>query len=407
MSYVIHFWERPVPSTLAEANTLHETLSATQGPSPKVFRVLADQLHRASAALFGGEEGAFEGLELEPNGGPVLSLGLHSKWLDQLHPIATREALALGLVMFDDQAATCLHPNGHLLTPEGRTPLKLDDWAPLPLEPAGTPVPPVRQARALVPTEDILQWRRERDAHPLFQVAAKAERVGDIDPSPVDLWWLQGRATRMLLPWLQQQGFEDLTRGETLRFARMTPAGLQTLTLDVGEILSSPGLTGTVVRLNYHLEAWLPADLNTALGARTQIYLEMPPHEALAWTAREAASDMTCRVRHRGDLERLLRSLRDVLTHEILPLFNACRTPAGLMACVREPERVATRLRYSPTVLALAHWEGAPDFHALFLGQWKRAQRDGAMSNAYIWTAQALRALPALFGALPRARPGP
>lgn len=404
MSYVIHFWESPLPSTLAEANAQHETLSSAKGPAPRALEVLARQLRRASAAAFDGDEGVFEGLEIDALEGPVLSLGLPSRLLDQLRPIALREALALGLVMFDDQAAQCLHPNGHLLTPEGRQPLKLDDWAPLALTPVDTPVPPVRHARALVPTEAILAWRTERAAHPLFQMAAKAERVGDIDPGPVDTWWLQGRATRQLLPWLQQQGFEDLTQGETMLFSRMTPAGLQSLTLAFNDILSSPGLTGPVVRLNYRLEPWLPAALADAVQSRGDVYLEIPPHEALAWTARESGSDMTCQVRRRGDLERFLRSLREVLSQEILPLFNACRTPAGILACVREPDRFPTRLRYSPTVLGLAHWEGAADFYALFLAQWKRAQRADALSNAYIWTAQALRAQPGLFGAMQRAQ---
>lgn len=407
MSYVIHFWDSPVPSTLAEANALHEKLSSAQGPAPRAFQALAQQLRRASAAAFDGDEGAFDGLEDEHFDSPVLSLGLPSRWLDQLRPIALREALALGLVMFDDQAATCLHPNGHLLTPEGRQPLKLDDWAPLPLPRAEAAVPPARNARALVPTEAILAWRTERAANPLFQMAAKAERVGDIDPSPIDTWWLQGRATRQLLPWLKQHGFEDLTQGETMLFSRMTPAGLQSLTLAFNDILSSPGLTGPVVRLNYRLEPWLPAALADAVQSRGDVYLEIPPHEALAWTAREPASDMTCQVRRRGDLERLLRSLREVLSQEILPLFNACRTPAGILACVREPDRFPTRLRYSPTVLGLAHWEGAPDFYALFLDQWKRAQRAGALSNAYLWTAQALRARPGLFGAMPGTHPKP
>lgn len=410
MSYVIHVWQRPLPGTLAEANILHTQLSKTRGAAPDVFKVFAAHVRRAATAALGSAAADIDGIEHDRFTSPVLNLGLPTRWLAPLQALVAREALALGLVLFDAQAGTCLHPNGHLLTADGHQPLPLEDWAPLPLPTASAAVPPTRHSRALVPTEAILTWRAERAAQPSFQEASSARRVGEIDPRPIDGPWVQGRATQQLLPWLRQHGFEDLTESDETSFKRMTPAGLQTLQLRFQDLTGGTGSAGTVLRLAYRLEPWLPASLQACISSDGggPIPLEPPPHQALAWAAPEAnhgtASTTTCHVRNRGELELLLRGLREVLRQEVFPLFDACRTPAGILACVRQTQELPAALRHATAVVALAHWAGAPDFHALLLSQWRRAMRADAVSNAYLRAAQGLRAQPGLFGAMPQAQ---
>ncbi len=406
MSHVIHVWQRPLPGSLAEANILHTQLSKTRGAAPDVFKVFAAHVRRAATAALGSAAADIDGIEHDRFTSPVLNLGLPTRWLAPLQELVAREALALGLVVFDAQAGTCLHPNGHLLTADGHQPLPLEDWTPSPLPTASAAVPPTRHSRALVPTEAILAWRAERAAQPSFQEASSARRVGEIDPRPIDGPWVQGRATQQLLPWLRQHGFEDLTESDELTFKRMTPAGLQTLQLRFQHLTGGTGLTGPVLRLAYRLEPWLPAALQACIDSDGggPIALEPPPHQALAWTDPESNRTTACRVRNRGELELLLRGLREVLRQEVFPLFDACRTPAGILACVRDTQ--ATPLRHATTVLALAHWEGAADFHTLLLSQWKRAMRADAISNAYLRAAQGLRGQPGLFGAMPQAKAG-
>jgi hypothetical protein len=127
MSYIIHIWETPVPSTVEEAEALHQQLASQKAPQNPKFITLASKL----TACFPGDtamndddddavwtDGAIDGL----TGQPVYGIGVRTDALERVLPVLLRLARDSQLVVYDMQAARLYRPDGRImgLTGEAR-----------------------------------------------------------------------------------------------------------------------------------------------------------------------------------------------------------------------------------------------------------------------------------------------
>jgi hypothetical protein len=131
MSYVLHLWEHPVPASVAEADQIHTRLSAERtGQNPK-FVELAKRLtgrYPCMTALEedddGFEEVAWSDGPLDgETDSPVYSVGVQPAMLGKVVPFVAATAGALGLLVYDMQAAEVHLPGGRVLTLPGRKPV--------------------------------------------------------------------------------------------------------------------------------------------------------------------------------------------------------------------------------------------------------------------------------------------
>lgn len=120
MSYIIHIWEIPVPSTVEEAEALHQQLASQKGPQNPKFITLARKL----TACFPGvtamddddddavwTDGALDGLTDHP----VYGIGIRTDTLERVLPVLIRMARELRLVVYDMQAARLYRPDGQVM----------------------------------------------------------------------------------------------------------------------------------------------------------------------------------------------------------------------------------------------------------------------------------------------------
>ncbi|MEO8248885.1 MAG: hypothetical protein ABI589_05900 [Burkholderiales bacterium] len=137
MSYVLHVWEAPVPATLEEADKLHETLSRQGGGQNPKFIEFAKRLTQRFPDVDeeGDEEGEGEGDPMVWTDSPatghtdaaVYGIGVQTEYLvDTVVPFVVATARALGLVLFDMQAAEAHLPDGRVLTLPGRDPARVE-----------------------------------------------------------------------------------------------------------------------------------------------------------------------------------------------------------------------------------------------------------------------------------------
>ncbi|QSI78537.1 hypothetical protein [Niveibacterium microcysteis] len=133
MSYVLQIWEQrldlAVPTTLFEASQLEEQLSEQRTQQNPKFIELARRLNEQFPVSHDdpdGDDAVSIWAEAPPTGRsdrPVLVLGLNDELLAVAIPAVRRAALALGLVVFDMQAAEAALADGRLLTLPGRAPV--------------------------------------------------------------------------------------------------------------------------------------------------------------------------------------------------------------------------------------------------------------------------------------------
>ena len=125
MSYIIHVWDTPVPSTVAEAEALHQQLARQKGPQNPKFITLASKL----TACFPGvtvmdddeddavwTDGALDGLTDQP----VYGIGVRADALERVLPVLIRLARELQLVVYDMQAARLYRPDGQVIGMRGQ-----------------------------------------------------------------------------------------------------------------------------------------------------------------------------------------------------------------------------------------------------------------------------------------------
>lgn len=134
MSYVLHCWDKPVPTTVVEADQIHTRLSGERTAQNPQFIELAKRLTERYPCITtleedddGLEQGAWSDGPLDgETDGPVYSLGVQPSMLGQVVPFVAATAGALGLVMYDMQAAEVHLPDGKVLTLPGRQPVDFD-----------------------------------------------------------------------------------------------------------------------------------------------------------------------------------------------------------------------------------------------------------------------------------------
>lgn len=404
MSHALHIWERPLPTSLADAQAAKSRLSAESGPDPEGFAHLRKALTSAltdDPALAGMR---YEGLDDGLLTGPVRRVGVPQPFSAALVPLLVAEALALGLAVYDEQAGVCYHPLRHKLTLDGQQPIRPSDLLPRPLKAAGVWLEAQPKPQELGPDEQARAWIAQRRRLPAFQDALLAKGPQGLEPMDSDNLWMQARVLRHLGPWFTAQGFvERSSSAEATEFARLTAGGLQSWSLSHFLQGSTPSGTGPGFSVRCAIRPWLPEMLD---GPGNAFPLVPPPHEPQSWGHGRPTSETRVLVRTRAELERVLAAFRPSLDTGLLPLLEACRTPEGILALARQ---TGTPHPLVPTAALqkLAHWEGAPDHQALLQQLHQRDRALGGHPANLIWPACRLRALPQAFGTMRPRAPGP
>jgi hypothetical protein len=128
MSYVLHVWEHPVPTSVAEAGRIHARLSGERCAQNPKFVELARRLterHPCITTLDDDDpqavwsDGPLDGR----TDTPVYGLGVQSGHLGAVLPFAVAKAGELGLTVYDTQAGEVHLPGGKVLTLPGRSPV--------------------------------------------------------------------------------------------------------------------------------------------------------------------------------------------------------------------------------------------------------------------------------------------
>lgn len=133
MSYVLHLWEHPVPASVAEAEQIHTRLCAERAGQNLKFIELATRLTGRYPCMTtledddGIEEVARSDGPLDgETDSPVYSVGVQPAMLGKVVPFVAATAGAIGLIVYDMQAAEMHLPGGRVLTLPGRKPVDFD-----------------------------------------------------------------------------------------------------------------------------------------------------------------------------------------------------------------------------------------------------------------------------------------
>jgi hypothetical protein len=134
MSYVLQIWESPIPSSVTEADQIHDRLSEQHTAQNPKFIELAKRLSKRypSAGTSGGEDEEAEDVWSDsPIDGetdsPVYGLGVQTEHLNAVVPFVVKTANTLGLTVYDTQAGQAFLPNGKVLTLPGQEPVQFGE----------------------------------------------------------------------------------------------------------------------------------------------------------------------------------------------------------------------------------------------------------------------------------------
>jgi hypothetical protein len=126
MSYVLHVWEGPEPTALAEAVRLCSGLLREARPANPKFAALVRQLTERFPDIDTLDEDEDPGVWTD---GPlarnaltaVFSVGVQTHALDTVVPFVVEVARSLGLIVLDEQAGQVCLPDGRILGGAGST----------------------------------------------------------------------------------------------------------------------------------------------------------------------------------------------------------------------------------------------------------------------------------------------
>lgn len=127
MSYVIHIWDQPTPTSLAEAQAVFERLWDQRAALNPKFVELAQRMKAAFPEY--GDDWDFGSPKDLPNDA-VLAVGIHD--MTVFYPRLVDAAVELGLSVYDDSTGECFVPGSSRLSPEGRERLAWHIPAPVP-----------------------------------------------------------------------------------------------------------------------------------------------------------------------------------------------------------------------------------------------------------------------------------
>ncbi|MCE2946609.1 MAG: hypothetical protein ACK515_15955 [bacterium] len=306
MSHLLHAWEAPLPSSLAEAIAIRDRLVREGGAPGRLFPTLAARLtaqHPDIDALDDEDDpGVWTDGPLAANGrGPVFGIGIQAHAAPVVVPFVVATARSLGLVILDEEGGLAFLPDGRVLGRDVATaaavPVAPPTTLPVALTRAG-----VRGALldALAPRLAAAGFRSVPGGHAFSLDAPAARFFVSVDCESRDGDHDASLDARLVLP-----GTQPL-------------ALLQVLSPDPLEI---------VVRME---------PLATAHG--------------LAWpdaSSASASSTGAARVVTGADIESLARHWLRVLDAALLPLIDRCSALHGLGQQLHEqhawfgPNRVA------------------------------------------------------------------
>ena len=134
MSYVIHVWEKPVPSTLEEAwdilgPLVHDSVRQERPKLSALRNALWERYPRDPNTDLEDPVWGDGSLARKHDGSPLLTLGIVNEHLDEVVPFVAKTANALGLVVYDLQYGTAYLPSGAVL---GKRPVPPAVGAPAP-----------------------------------------------------------------------------------------------------------------------------------------------------------------------------------------------------------------------------------------------------------------------------------
>ena len=321
MSYTVHIWEQPSPSTWAEADALQARLDGeTAPPNPKFIQLAKGLLqafpHRRDANTASPWiEGAPDGQVDEA----LWGLGIDTAQIDRVVPELVEQALALGLTVYDGQTGEVFLPGRWRLTPEGREPLV---------------------------------WETESDTQPATE-------------SDVGRSLLEARVRAQVLPLLAPKGFRlewrtGLQTHDALALVRETALGQQRVQM-TPESWSEQHWD---LSLSCEIAPRLPFDLLKWCEPQDTIPLTFEALPALAdfyrhpETRRPFNKSFRCLGMHQ--LERFLALYADWLEHELVPVLDAAADLAGYLRIDGRPAGIGVVVQASVAGLALAHCAGDP-----------------------------------------------
>jgi hypothetical protein len=320
MSYVVHLWEEASPSSLHEADRLHERLAGTAAAAnPKFAQLSRALIERFPAEVGGRGEQGESWVESPPDGRTdtrVYSLGLYGGGIDRLLPVLVTEAMALGLTVYDDQAGRAYLPGGWVLDHEGR--------------------------------------------HALDQSAVTA------DPG-ITMAQAKARYQAVVVPALQPFGFRFQSDKGQWHLTRTCPLGEQRITLAVRD-----GAYGLEFQPTGSVTPVLPPGLAPAIGPSVRVRFETrdcEPIEYRFWLNRDqprARHDLrTFVVDNAAALDDFLQSYRDLLLRSVRPFLDATQTAPAFVDASLRPDAWQASFKPLYATLAVAHWLGSADFDAL------------------------------------------
>jgi hypothetical protein len=344
MSYVLHLWEQPVPASLAEADQIHTRLSAERtGQNPK-FIELAKRLterYPCMTSLDDDEDGAWSDGPLDgKTDTPVYSLGVQIAMLHEVVPFVAATAIALGLVVYDTQAAEVHLPGGGVLTLPGR--------AAVDFELQGDP--------------ELLD-SKSRAVHALME---------------------------SLTPRLQSLGFKPLAKKAS--FKRRSKEVEQVLWFDVEEsfrsclieiFFSAKPMHAERLREIADQHAWSGYMLNlerTAKRAGVKPFGDQPQVNGRSRLGSVQA------------LKDWALALEDFMVRAVIPIADQCRTIMGLDGLVNSVAGDESPFRQYPNVLILAKATSNPRFDEIS-AQWVQTLPEGPSREKVRKLIAALQAL--------------
>jgi hypothetical protein len=312
MSYVVHLWEHPRPTSLAAAERQHQYLSDRASLPNAKWQQLRDAIEARMVAQ--GTPREWIEYPIDP-GHRKRSQGLDFHGPENYQEVVVECATKLGFSVYDDQAARLYLPFGYVLTFDGLSRLDRGD--------GGLPAP------ALVPADrDAVMAQCEAAWRPRFEA----------------LGWrfVRGEPFRSEIPLVAE---------------RTVPVGTQSITISFStfeERLSVDVVAAIVPHL--------PEAVLEALGGARRIQVRGREFRGIAalMVDLERGPDMVHAggtLRNAEYVERLIPGLFEYLDDEVLPVLQACTTPAAILHAASHPDEGPAELLPTRLPLALAWCE--------------------------------------------------
>ena len=190
MSYVLKFWESPIPTTMEEALAIEHQLHDQNGPENPKFPELVKRMKSGDTYVAADRR-------------PIYALGISTDALTPMHKRAIRVAKELALVMMDEQAGEVFLPNGTVL----RMPHLA---APDESKPENYPLSKLVPVRIPADQPYVLHVMLDR-SHTIGALAHHVKKEQASPPSTVDkcdrfrMSWFHN-----MLAWLNERGSEEL-----------------------------------------------------------------------------------------------------------------------------------------------------------------------------------------------------